>query len=83
MKKSMYKQVGFFFISEIMVSKVGLLRGFFFVLPPSFFYFLCFAFLFSCSGIVSCGVTENFSARQSVGNCTDGNWRSGIILCVM
>lgn len=57
MKNSMYKQVGFFFIFEIMVSKDR--RGFFYVLSPSFFYFLFLAFLFSCSGMIPCGVTES------------------------
>lgn len=40
MKNSMYKQVGLFFIFEIMVSKE--LRGLFYVLSPSFFFSLFF-----------------------------------------
>lgn len=56
MKNSMYKQVGFFFIFEIMVSKEP--GGLFYVLSPSL-SFIFLAFLFSCCVVVPCGETES------------------------
>lgn len=58
MKNSMYKQVGFLCIFEIMVSKEQrvLLCSF-----PLFLSFssLCLFFFFSCGGMVPCGVAES------------------------
>lgn len=60
MKDSMYKQVGFLYTFEIMVSKER--RGSFNVLSPFllfYFFLLCFALFFLAVGGVPCGVTES------------------------
>lgn len=65
-----------------MVSKER--RGFFYVLSPCFFYFLCFAvFFLAVVWFFVVLLNQKFSAWQSVGNCTDSNWRSDLILRVM
>lgn len=86
MKDSMYKQVGFLYTFEIMVSKER--RGSFNVLSPFlvlffFFFFALLSFFLLLVGFLVAWLNQKFSARQSVAGSTDGNWWSDIILCIM
>lgn len=76
MKNSMYKQVGFFFIFEIMVSKERRGFSFMFFPPLSFIFFALLFFFLAVAWFLAVKLNRKFSARQSVGNCTGGNWRS-------
>lgn len=56
-----------------MVSKEH--RGFFYSLSPLFpFFFLAVAWFLAVK------LKQKFSARQSVGNCTGGNWRAAFLI---
>lgn len=76
MKNSMYKQVGFFFIFEIMVSKERRGFSFMFFPPLSFIFFALLFFFLAVAWFLAVKLNRKFTARQSVGNCTGGNWRS-------
>lgn len=76
MKRSMYKQVGLFFIFIIMVLKNTV---FFYVhsLVPFMFFFP------SCGMVSWCDWVETSVQDSQGGNCPDGNWWSVIVLGIM